>query len=323
MKNRLLFIIAISLHTIVTAQVEFAPVGARWTMDWIAFTSPGFLQIQPRVMECTGTEIILGNLCKKIEGDFFCGGPSSPPVYLYQEDGKVFFYSNLNNQFELLYNFDALPGESWVTTGYEYENYFFSGDALTITVLSVEEMILDGDTLTVQNVAFAIDGENVIYDWGTKFIEKIGSLRGMFPRYGLCDENDLTLRCYEDPAVEYHLPIDSSYFSSGIEIQYEPGYSCTDNFQIFLTAQQEVANIPFSVYPNPFSTTLHLRLPPAVASKPCRIRISDTAGKVLITQDTKGKEEVVISTERLAVGMYFVAVEAEGYHGVEKIVKQE
>lgn len=75
------------------------------------------------------------------------------------------------------------------------------------------------------------------------------------------------------------------------------------------------------VFPNPFTASLHLRLPPTVAAKPCRIRISDTAGRVLITLDTKGKEEVVIATGHLPAGMFFVTVEAEGYQGVEKVVK--
>ena len=321
MKYRLLFIITISLNTIAIAQVEFAPVGAKWTMDRIVFTTPTFFQIQPRVMECTGTEIIQDKVCKKIEGDFFCGSPGGLPVYLYQEEGKVFFYSIATEQFELLYNFDALPGESWVTTGYEIEDYFLWGNALTITVLSLDEMIIDGDTLTVQNVSFNIDGNTIIYDWGIKFIEKIGSLRGMFPRYGLCDEPDLTLRCYEDPESEYHLPLDSSYFSLDFEIQYDPLYSCSADFQIIFTSQDEVTEIQLSVYPNSFIVTLHILLPPEVASKSCLIRISDTAGRVLITQDTKGKEDVVISTEKLPGGMYIVTVEAEGYRGVEKVVK--
>lgn len=77
----------------------------------------------------------------------------------------------------------------------------------------------------------------------------------------------------------------------------------------------------FKAFPNPFTATLHLLLPPAVASKSCRICISDTAGKALITQYTKGKEEVIISTERLPDGMYFVTVEADGYRGVEKVVR--
>lgn len=83
--------------------------------------------------------------------------------------------------------------------------------------------------------------------------------------------------------------------------------------------QIEVSHL--EVYPNPFTAALHIFLPPEVTYKDCRIRISDTAGRVFITQETKGNDEVILPTEQLPSGIYLVTVEAEGYRGVEKVVK--
>ena len=322
MKYRILFIIAISLNTIVTAQVEFAPVGARWTSDYHQSVSP-FVFPQywvPKFLDCTGIDTIQGYVCKKLEGDLACAFVDTP-IYIRQDGGKVYFYNNQTEDFHLLYDFDAVVGDTWTISGVPYfSNNFY--DELEVTVAAVEEIIIGGNILKKMSLDFFIPiSPNYQPEWSDIIIEKIGNLDQLFPRHGLCDAPYRGLRCYQDSLLQcvvsdttITLCIDSSFA--------EPNCLCYDTLLIEQTIGiPEVQSLQIRLYPVPFSNELRILLTASFASKSCIIHICDTAGRVLTTQDTKGNEEIIIYTESLPAGMYLLTLEAEGYWGIEKVVK--
>lgn len=110
----------INLACLVSAQVEFAPVGAKWTVNYHSFINCNIYPqyFIPKVLECTGTEMVQWQLCKRLEGDFACSffGFTQAVIYIYQEDGKVYVYNPETSDFHILYNFDAGVGESWTVS---------------------------------------------------------------------------------------------------------------------------------------------------------------------------------------------------------------
>lgn len=324
MKYRLLFIIVISLNTIATAQVEFAPVGARWTSDYHQSVSP-FVFPQywvPKFLDCTGIDTIQGYVCKKLEGDLACAFVDTP-VYIRQDGGKVYFYNSQTEDFHLLYNFDAVVGEIWTISGVPYfSNNFY--DELEVTVVAIEEIVIGGNTLKKMSLDFYIPiSPNNQPEWSDIIIEKIGNLDQLFPRHGLCDAPYRGLRCYQDSLLQ--CAVSDTIITLCIDSTIaEPNCHCQDTLLIEQTnGIREMQSAQIRVYPVPFSNELRILLPASLATKPCRIRICDTAGRPLLTQDSKGIEEVILTIEQLPGGIYLVTVEAEGYRAIEKVLKIE
>ena len=324
MKYRLLFIIVISLNTIVTAQVEFAPVGARWTSDYHQSVSP-FVFPQywvPKFLDCTGTDTIQGYVCKKLEGDLACAFVDTP-IYIRQDGGKVYFYNNQTEDFHLLYDFDAAIGETWTISGVPYfSNNFY--DELEVTVVAIEEILIGGNVLKKMSLDFYIPiSPNYQPEWSDIIIEKIGNLDQLFPRHGLCDAPYRGLRCYQDSLLQ--CAVSDTIITLCIDSTIaEPNCHCQDTLLIEQTnGIREMQSAQIRVYPVPFSNELRILLPASLATKPCRIRICDTAGRLLLTQDSKGIEEVILTIDQLPGGIYLVTVESEGYRAIEKVLKIE
>jgi len=183
---------------LLAAQVEFAPVGATWYYGY----SPGlpweFIYVK---VEVTGIDSIQGRACKHIESTSYFGGsdwgcsPWYPFLQVYQENGRVYYFKN--GGFHLLYNFDAVAGESWFIKNPSPNQ----NDSLEVHVDSVSLIVLNGQTLKVQHIPTNFSG----MDWGFgNIIEGIGNTNYITPQLSLCDPQIYGLRCYQDDSLDLH-----------------------------------------------------------------------------------------------------------------------
>eukprot|EP01012_Entosiphon_sulcatum_P027428 TRINITY_DN33064_c0_g1_i1.p1 TRINITY_DN33064_c0_g1~~TRINITY_DN33064_c0_g1_i1.p1 ORF type:complete len:580 (-),score=67.68 TRINITY_DN33064_c0_g1_i1:16-1755(-) len=93
----------------------------------------------------------------------------------------------------------------------------------------------------------------------------------------------------------------------------------------FQVSVNEVANQgmkEFSVYPNPATTSVNVKLNLSEKSDKVEIRIIDAVGRRIITEDYNNlqKETLNISTEKLAAGNYYVVLIANGSATVQPFV---
>ncbi len=93
----------------------------------------------------------------------------------------------------------------------------------------------------------------------------------------------------------------------------------------FQVSVNEIANQSmkeFSVYPNPATTSVNVKLNLTQKSEKVQIRIIDAVGRRMITEDYNNlqKETLNISTEKLAAGNYYVVLIANGSATVQPFV---
>jgi len=214
---------------------DFAPLGARWYYSESAFAPPPFGEF-PHIIEVAAKEDYQGHLCSKIVK--VIGWPSATvpdPLYIYSQNDSVFFYSLLSARFELLYDFTAETGDSWVVGGL---NTPHGVDSLLVQVDSVSQITVSGRTLKVLQTRCQL-----FFDWGctitglnaiTHFIiAGVGSTGFLTPDYGLYEGGPNGLRCYTDASNDLHFvtyPCDTTLITSAVkDIDKSAGISVFPN----------------------------------------------------------------------------------------------
>ena len=168
------------------ALASFAPQGAEWYFHvWSQgpITEPPFYYIKKSV---TGIEEVQGHTCSVINGY----------EYVYEENGVVYWYNSTDEEFTVLYDFNAEAGESWYCAVADYY-------PCLITVDSVGSVTWDGHTYRTQYVTGVIEDYWTVMDG--RIIEGIGYEKGLFPEVVIDGPEYEYMRCYlVDGEMLYH-----------------------------------------------------------------------------------------------------------------------
>lgn len=279
MKNRLLLGLLIFSATLnLQAQsTDFAPVGAKWYYKQISFDAP--YPEEFRLVEVTGEVVFQGQMCRIIEGlTMGCGLPSISHVFTRND--STFFWSDFTNQFEMLYDFRANQGDTWLIQGLGPVN-----DSLRIFVDSVGQRVMNGDVLKIWFISTL-----GCYDWGNEIMEKLGNLSFLSPSYCLCENGPNGIRCYLDAASDYHFV----------------SYPC--DTLLYLGTSTLLSEFPIQVFPNPFKENIEVKS--EGCSRPLIFSLLDGAGRVVVRQAFSDIKQ--INTRLLPAGTYFWRVEKDG-----------
>ncbi|MCK9422691.1 MAG: T9SS type A sorting domain-containing protein [Bacteroidales bacterium] len=232
--QKLIFII-LTVISIQTVAQEFAPIGAKWTYDQGTF-NPDLTTYQ--TIESISDTMINGIPCKKLmKISRLSGIPDTSYLYAYSVTDSVFFFAG--NDFHLLYDFSALPGDT-ITLGF-YTTY--NGSPLKMVIDSTGTININGQIKTLQYVSC---GDGIIIEFGGIVIDGIGNIHFMFPRLDL--SLDGPLRCYEDT-------------NTGLFINpyhYNNGWNFQDCDQIITGIDEPVTTSNVVIYPNPATQFLEI-----------------------------------------------------------------
>ena len=202
--------------------------------------------------------------------------------YVYERDGKLYWWNKTLEEFTVLYDFRAEAGDSWeIKVGME---------SLVMHVDDVEEIEYEGITYKMLHVS---DPDDL---FSGDIVCGIGHLTSFFPER-LMDNGDGVrvegLRCYwvED------------------ELVFKYGDEDCDAIYEDLHGVEENAENQFNVYPNPTNGILFIETQ-CFASQPTQYRITNLIGQILLTgQITDENQQIDVSG--LPNGMYFITVGGE------------
>lgn len=78
----------------------------------------------------------------------------------------------------------------------------------------------------------------------------------------------------------------------------------------------------FTIYPNPTSNVVNIRLDEKTRSEKINVKIYDLAGKIVFSQNNfeANHKDVTLRTERLVAGVYFISVESNGNIATKKLI---
>ncbi len=287
MKKSLLLILLTGLLLPGIAQ-EFAPVGAEWHWDE-RFAFSGNIDYIKFQSEKDTT--ILGESCRKItkRHPLLCN--MRPEVeFVFDRNDTVFFYDEIFNTFQILYDFNAETNDSWVILFVDETN---DADSLIITVDSTSTMIVNDEELKVLYVTYFKNDEYMPETYYSRIIEKFGDMIYMFNWQPLsmvaCDGNiSFGLRCYEDNEF--------GFYSTGL------ADSC-DYVYIWTGIENSLNENDISIYPNPAIEQITIEVPDKTN---LQVKITDITGNLIIHE--KFTESVNIGISGYASGVYLVSI---------------
>ncbi len=267
---------------------EFAPVGARWTYSQTDYAPAPYFEEYPRVIEVIAKEMYHGKLCSKLIGVDSTTVPI--PLYLHQQHDSVWYYSDRSAQFELLYDFGAEVGESWVIKGlYAFDDF----DSLGVAVDSISLLIVQNDTLRVMHIRLipAPDPPHIAYGWGTEIVSRIGNTLFLTPSYSILHLGVHEIRCYEDDSLSVHFvpfPCDT-----------------IRDIRDISSTQQIAGELELEVFPNPFGSELIFDLKAlSGTSSDCRIQVFDLYGRLVFETQVAPGDRIVWRPGTIADGQY-------------------
>ncbi len=198
------FISVLIISTLTLMSQDFAPIGSEWhydehfavssQVDYIKFTSEK-------------DTLIYGEVCRKITKRHRLGCNDRPDIeFLFTRNDTVFFLDTLFNQFQILYDFSAESGDSWIIKVNDAE---IENDTVFITVDSTSTKTINGFDLKALHVTYVNSSGQWPEIYHSTILEKIGDLTYMFNwypyYYGACDVNWTEgLRCYEDEEFGFY-----------------------------------------------------------------------------------------------------------------------
>ena len=203
--------------------------------------------------------------------------------YVYEEDGKVYWWNKTTEEFTILYDFWANVGDEW--------NIKVGNDDITVHVNAIDE---NYEYNSMNYRALYITDANYVFS-GT-IICGIGHLTSFFPEKLMTQGKNFRvegLRCY---------------WRNGI-LAYKYGErNCDEVYQQYHNGIIDSDENRFAVYPNPTQNILFVETQ-NFASLPTatEYRITNLMGQTLL-QGHITAETQQIDIAKLPAGMYFISV---------------
>lgn len=178
----------------------WAPIGAQWTYMQGSCCGP---DSTVAVVEVVGDTLIGGHLCRNLQMTSGWQMCYVLPHFQYQSNDSLFYWNEAGGAFELLFRWDAVPGDTWSTA----IDADWAADTLDWTVLDTGLTVIDGAPLRTWSVTTTPRQGN-LYSPVWSVTERLGPSGSPFSWvYGACDgEVYMGLRCYADSLLSWLNP---------------------------------------------------------------------------------------------------------------------
>lgn len=325
MKKLLFILITFILCNKIHSQVVFCPAGAEWHYSFRYMNLPGDA-IENEKIKYVRDSILNGETVKVLWHERFYKENHHKTLQGYvltliKQKGDTVFMKNAGtrNVWQILYNFAALPGQSWQdsigdvdpTGGWAPYNSCIN---YTVTVDSVRNVLVNNFLLKRLYVRYFASSDFWIYGYPidtVQITERLGCSRFMFnyfpdPRDNYDLEEFVEIKdflCYQD---------------NTFGLKQFANFACDYSNPVWIQEGiNESGNL--KIYPNPVTDKFVLESPGNLNVE--KITIYNYIGKVVHTTiNVKTKQEIDIS--QLPTGIYFLKTENKCGSGVFKIVKE-
>lgn len=282
----------------------FAPVGATWHYDERFFGFNFGHDVDFIRFKADRDTFIQGRKCSVIEKRHQLGCYFRPShEYIYSEGDKVFFWDQIAEEFQILYDFGAGKGDFWWI---DINTEDYSTDSVKITVDSISNTMINDRSLLTQHVTYELFSENMdpVYEYSSKIVERIGDTAYMFnffPYVTLaCDANwTKGLRCYKDEDIglyETGIAPSCEYIETGIG--------------------EEPEDRRIKIYPNPGKGFYRIESP---GNSEYKYTIFDSRGCIIEVGDHNNS---FVDITAYPAGIYLLRLTwKNGYYTVERLIK--
>ena len=295
MKNHIItFLLSLLVAGGAVAQ-DFAPVGAKWHYDnWgaITFFGDGYI-----TLENQGDTLIEDKVCQRLLKTTYTynGLTENNHIatsfeYVTSQGDSVFNYRF--GQFYLLYDFAAMPGDSWTVAGNST-----CEQPGTVIVDSIAFESIDGDQFRSLYVSSPMESP-VQFSRGTIY-ERIGCVGYMFPEPMCMLDGDQggPLRCYADNAASY---------------QFRNDLECDE---ITLVGIADHDDAPFTVGPTMFTDIISIQGP----SSALIYQLIDLQGRIVQKGEVLSPSDLPLG--HVASGPYILHLSSRSYSASFRLLR--
>jgi hypothetical protein len=284
------------------AQIVFCPPGAEWHYSFTRGFPSQNIFYNEKIYYKNDT-VINSQTFKVLKHSMAlwsdCFDNNTTSLTLIKQNGDTVFFRNAltKHQWQILYNFAALAGQSWTNT-------------LTSGSSSLSYTILVDGVGTIQSNGTNLKQLAVKYNGVPSMIhERLGSNQFLFNfYYSNCDGYYFRQRlCYKDNAFS--------------QIQFT-NLSC--DYNTLSLNENEKNNYDLNLFPNPGKDFLNISFTSAKNTSNYKIKILDMIGKVQLIDELhhSNQKTHLLNIYALEKGIYFLQFwEEEKLVLVEKIVK--
>lgn len=308
MKKLILILCCVAAFVEKRAQVVFCPPGAEWHSNFFFYgvippVAAYVKIIQNEQINYTGDSIVDSQVVKVLKHRRFltgyCNSGFSPPT-LIKQIGDTVFMRNVftEHTWQILYNFAAVPGDSW-------NNMFSNGTSFTTIVDSVGYVAINGFNLKRLYVRCSEGGGPGSWRAPSTITERLGSSRFLFDYYtttcgsGEYYEGNL---CYQDDTFGLE-----QFTSRPCNYTYDGGVGLKE---------ENLLNSNVSIYPIPASAQLNIELKNEPGT--FTLYLNDLTGKQL--QKMECSESCAMDLNNLRSGIYLLNVyKHKKFVGTKKI----
>ena len=298
----LLFLFSITTYFNASAQ-EFAPYGAEWH-----YTVIDKQDITYHKAKSVDSIDVGGKKCRILDIDESCYFDNEVIVYSTANGDSVFWYESHSETFQLIYAFNAQPGDSWKIAIEDFES-LSETDSIVVFVESIGSQEINGITLPTLHLQISYKQYSSYFrNQKDTIIKHIGGIRALIPylKWGhgvVCHlPSPNGLRCYEDSYLGF----------------YETGIvdSCTYEKMGTFTGELEGESEVVRLYPNPARREIRIAGDQSERFKAYRILSVD--GRLV--KSGRLTNEQVISVNELSPGLYVLVLLHDERNITRKIV---
>lgn len=281
---------------------DFAPIGAKWYysecfFDWRP------IDIDYLSITAVKDTLIQNVMCRKLSKRHKPSCSNRPiDEYVFSRNDSVFFYDQAFDEFQLLYDFNAVKYDLWII---KVKNGNQQTDTVLVSVDSISTIRLNETDLKKLYVTYSKNKD--FYLRHSIIIEKLGEMGYMFgspwTTSQTCDGNSSQgLRCYQDNEF--------GVYSTGIASSCDYIHVWTD-----ISTKESVSNI--KIYPNPTQGIIDI-----ISSNNYNsiIIITDILGKPIFQKKINIPTQLDLSL--YPKGLYFLTIQ-QNYNTIfnTKIIK--
>lgn len=288
-KHILLFILSCFVLNNFAQTTPWIQSGATWYYQWDCD-----FMIRNNKIEYTHDTILYGKTCqvlKTTQSNY----TASPPIglisiqvsenYTYSNGDTVFYL--VDTSFTILYNFGALPGETWDlgvdSNATDCTNSIVKVDSISSTIIASNP----------HRVLYVSDSANSPVVISGTIIEHIGSMTYLFPTVRVCDSSAV---------VDYCL-ISFACFSDSLEnYSVIPPGECENPYHVGINEQNPYSN-KILISPNPAYDQIYVNWNSIGNGT---ISLYNILGKLVLSKKLNQKTNETINVSGLESGVYFI-----------------
>jgi len=299
MKKIILLIFVIAAFN--SSAQTWAPTGATWYYSQTHYFSS---LVDYYRIESIGDTTINGISCRILQKNTTTCDIRPIKEFMYDINNRVYFWDNDLQNFQMLYNFDAQPGDSW---NIELGLSISDRDTMHVTVDSIAIETINGFNKKILFLTcYSYSGWwNAAGGGPFKVIEGIGCTAKMFYwDFGACDGNWAgPIRCYEDGVI-------------GV-VDFDTNLSCDT---IYYTGIEEYSSeFNFTIFPNPIESEMFVQ---QTRDKffPSTFKLINLVGENVLSGELND-EKNRIDLSAISSGTYFIRINSKDKTFFKKIIK--